>query len=178
MVRPFRAWVVAEQRFPRGRRWVVRSRDSAGVALRGSTKLLPWLLGCRRPAVIIGQLELPETNEGDLRQWTTTRSGGFAIPSLETTSTHPGEPCRARSVNWRRGPESNRRCSFCRAVPYHLATPPPTEARKTLGGLAFGSRRSFVRPRRTPLRERHLKTKTGAVARARRVLGFDRERSD
>ena len=177
MVRPFRAWVVAEQRLPRGRRRGVRSRDSAGVALRGSAKLLPWLLGCRRVATLIGQLELPQTNNGDL-QLGTTRSGGFAIPSLETTSTHPGEPSRTRSVNWRRGPESNRRCSFCRAVPYHLATPPPTEARRTLGGLAFGSRRSFVRHRRTPLRERHLKTKTGAVGRARRVLGFDRERSD
>ena len=35
--------------------------------------------------------------------------------------------------NWRRGSESNRRCSFCRAVPYHLATPPSVRALQIKG---------------------------------------------
>ena len=47
----------------------------------------------------------------------------------------PTEPTIFRKMNWRRGSESNRRCSFCRAVPYHLATPPSVGDRQIKGRI-------------------------------------------
>src|SRR5216684_5915260 len=47
---------------------------------------------------------------------------------------------RKTASDWRRRADSNRWCSFCRAVPYHLATSPGTE----------GSGRRGSNPRLSP----------------------------
>ncbi len=47
----------------------------------------------------------------------------------------PLNPQCFKKTDWRRGSESNRRCSFCRAVPYHLATPPSVGARQIKGRI-------------------------------------------
>src|SRR5438045_181358 len=69
---------------------------------------------------------------------------GFWPPNAATetfTETRPFFryfPHKSQQKGWRRGSESNRRCSFCRAVPYHLATPPPlTKLQSAVGPTQF-----------------------------------------
>ena len=75
--------------------------------------------------------------------------GGPDASTLTNPLTNVGKPgafCPENLIfrektGWRRGSESNRRCSFCRAVPYHLATPPSVRARQIKGMNGSGASR-------------------------------------
>ena len=75
--------------------------------------------------------------------------GGPDASTLTNPLTNVGKPgafCPENLIfrektGWRRGSESNRRCSFCRAVPYHLATPPSVGARQIKGMIASSASR-------------------------------------